>query len=195
MLRWIKDWLHARRKPVNLAQRFARYPIGRGSYGGLMLYDRDATSGFSMGAWCSVGDRVQVFLNPDHRKDWVTTYPFPAFMPELAHIAGQSRTRGDVHIGNDVWIGAEAMILSGVTIGDGAIIAARAVVTRDVPAYAIVAGVPARKVGQRFDDAVIARLLAIRWWDWDEARIIAAGPLLLNDDITRFCDLAEAGAI
>ena len=195
LLRWLKDLVHARRRPTNLARRFARYPIGRGSYGGLMLYDRGATAAFSLGAWCSIGDRVQVFLNPDHRKDWVTTFPFPAFYPELAHITGQTRSRGDIHIGNDVWIGAEAVILSGATVGDGAVIAARAVVTRDVPAYAIVAGVPAKPVGQRFDKTTIARLLSLRWWDWDEARIVAAGPWLLQDDITQFLDKAERGEI
>lgn len=195
LLRWLKDMVHARRRPTNLARRFAKYSIGRGSYGGLMLYDRDATCGFSMGAWCSVGDRVQVFLNPDHRKDWVTTFPFPAFVPSLSHIEGQTRSRGDVRIGNDVWIGAEVIILSGVTIGDGAIVAARAVVTRDVPAYAIVAGVPARVVGKRFDNTTIDRLLAVRWWDWDEQRIIAAGHLLLQADIGLFLDKAEIGEI
>jgi acetyltransferase-like isoleucine patch superfamily enzyme len=183
--------VHARRKPVLLAQRFRKYTIGRGSYGGLMLYDRDATSSFSMGSWCSVGDRVQVFLNPDHRTDWVTTYPFPAMVPALAHFGGHTRSRGDVRIGNDVWIGAESMILSGVTIGDGAVVAARALVTRDVAPYTIVAGMPARPIGQRFDDATIARLLAIGWWDWSEDRIAAAAPFLLQDDITLFLDKAE----
>ena len=87
------------------------------------------------------------------------------------------------------------MILSGVTIGDGAVIMARAVVTRDVAPYAIVGGVPARELGKRFDDATIARLLALRWWDWPEDRIVAAGPHMLSADIGRFLDLAESGRI
>ena len=74
-------------------------------------------------------------------------------------------------VGNDVWIGYEAVILSGVTIGDGAIIGARAVVTKDVPPYTIVAGVPARPIRKRFDEETIARLEQLRWWDWPEDEI------------------------
>ena len=79
--------------------------------------------------------------------------------------------KGDIVVGNDVWIGYEAVILSGVTIGDGAIIGARAVVTKDVPPYTIVAGVPARPIRKRFDEETIARLEQLRWWDWPEDEI------------------------
>lgn len=74
-------------------------------------------------------------------------------------------------IGNDVWIGYEAVILSGVTIGDGAIIGTRAVVTKDVPSYTIVGGVPAKPIRKRFDEETIQKLKEIRWWDWEEERI------------------------
>lgn len=79
--------------------------------------------------------------------------------------------RGDIVIGSDVWIGYEAVVLSGVTIGDGAIIGTRAVVTKDVPPYTIVGGVPARPIRKRFDDRTIAVLLRLRWWDWPRERI------------------------
>ncbi len=79
--------------------------------------------------------------------------------------------RGDIVIGSDVWIGYEAVILSGVTIGDGAVIGARAVVTKDVPPYTIVGGVPARPIRKRFNDSTIAALLRLRWWDWPRERI------------------------
>ena len=79
--------------------------------------------------------------------------------------------KGDIVIGNDVWIGYEAVVMAGVTIGDGAIIGARAVVTKDVPPYTIVGGVPARKIRRRFSDNVIARLLELKWWDWPAERI------------------------
>ncbi len=79
--------------------------------------------------------------------------------------------RGDIVIGNDVWIGYEAVILSGVTIGDGAIIGTRAVVTKDVPSYTIVGGVPAKPIRKRFDEETIQKLEEIRWWDWEEERI------------------------
>ena len=91
--------------------------------------------------------------------------------------------RGDIVIGNDVWIGYEAVILSGVTIGDGAIVAARSVVTRDVPPYTIVGGVPARPIRRRFDQETIDALLELRWWDWPleklskSLRAIQAGDL------------------
>ena len=79
--------------------------------------------------------------------------------------------RGDIVIGNDVWIGYEAVILSGVTIGDGAIIGTRAVVTKDVPPYTIVGGVPAKSIRKRFDEKVIEALLKIKWWDWTEEKV------------------------
>ena len=79
--------------------------------------------------------------------------------------------KGDIVIGNDVWIGYEAVIMAGVTIGDGAIIGARAVVTKDVPPYTIVGGVPAREIRRRFSDDVIARLLELKWWDWPAEQI------------------------
>ena len=81
------------------------------------------------------------------------------------------RCMGDIVIGNDVWIGYEAVILSGVTIGDGAIIGTRAVVTKDVPSYTVVGGVPAKPIRKRFDEETIQKLEEIRWWDWEEERI------------------------
>lgn len=79
--------------------------------------------------------------------------------------------RGDIVLGNDVWIGYEAVILSGVTIGDGAIIGARAVVTKDVPPYTIVGGVPAKPIRRRYDGETISTLEKLRWWDWPREKI------------------------
>jgi carbonic anhydrase/acetyltransferase-like protein (isoleucine patch superfamily) len=89
-------------------------------------------------------------------------------------------------IGHDVWVGVDALILSGVTIGNGAVIAARSVVTKDVPPYAIVAGSPARVVKYRFDEDTIAVLLAIAWWDWPQAKIEEALPLLMSPNLDTF---------
>lgn len=86
-------------------------------------------------------------------------------------------------IGNDVWIGYEAVVMSGVKIGDGAIIGTRAVVIKDVPPYTIVGGVPARPIRKRFDDAVIERLEALRWWDWDEEKIRRSIPAIQAGDL------------
>lgn len=86
--------------------------------------------------------------------------------------------KGDIVIGNDVWIGYQAVILAGVTVGDGAITGSRAVVTRDVPPYTIVGGVPAKPIRKRFDEDTIARLQALRWWDWDQETIRRAIPAI-----------------
>lgn len=104
-------------------------------------------------------------------------------------------SNGDVIIGNDVWIGSEATIISGVRVGDGAVIGARAVVTGDVPPYAIAAGNPARIVKMRFEEKTIDRLLQIRWWEWEDKRIEKALPLLLSTDIEAFLRAVENGEI
>ena len=87
------------------------------------------------------------------------------------NVADSWDNKGDIVVGNDVWIGYEAVILSGVTIGDGAVIGARAVVTKDVPPYTIVGGVPAKPIKKRFSDESIKKLQSIRWWDWSKEKI------------------------
>lgn len=90
---------------------------------------------------------------------------------------------GDIVVGNDVWIGYEAIILAGVTIGDGAIIGSRAVVTHDVPPYTILGGIPAMPIRRRFDDVTIEKLEALRWWDWDEEKIKRNIPAIQSGDM------------
>lgn len=87
------------------------------------------------------------------------------------NVADSWDNKGDIVVGNDVWIGYEAVILSGVTIGDGAVIGARAVVTKDVPPYTIVGGVPAKPIKKRFSEENIKKLQSIRWWDWPKEKI------------------------
>ena len=105
----------------------------------------------------------------------LSTYPFPLFFEEWGlekkNVADSWDNKGDIVVGNDVWIGYEAVILSGVTIGDGAVIGARAVVTKDVPPYTIVGGVPAKPIKKRFSDESIKKLQSIRWWDWSKEKI------------------------
>lgn len=91
-------------------------------------------------------------------------------------------------IGNDVWIGYEAVILSGVTIGDGAVIGSRAVVTKDVPPYTIVGGVPARPIRRRFDEVTIEKLEALRWWDWEYEKIRRSIPAIQAGDLAALMD-------
>ena len=102
---------------------------------------------------------------------------------DVKNIADAWDNKGDIVIGNDVWIGYEAVILSGVTIGDGAVIGTRAVVTKDVPPYAIVGGVPAKLIRKRFDEDVISRLVELRWWDWDKERINCNLPAIQSGNI------------
>lgn len=180
---------------LHLSRRYPQFEIGRASYGDLSVLEFGDGGTLRVGAYCSFAKGVQIFLGGEHRTDWVTTYPFSAMDPRFFSIRGHPRTRGDVIVGNDVWFGREAMVMSGVRIGDGAVIGARALVTRDVSPYAIVSGNPAKEVRHRFPPQVVERLLAVAWWEWPEARIEAAMPSLLNNDIIGFLEAAEAGRL
>lgn len=172
----------------HIARRTGRIDIGGWTYGRPKLRFAESGASLAIGRYGSIADGVELLLGGNHRTDWATTYPFPALpglWPEATGTADFTRSRGDIVIGHDVWIGSQAMILSGVTIGHGAVIAARAVVTRDVPAYAIVAGNPARVVRERFDATTIDALLASAWWDLPRAEIVRLLPLLMSGDIAR----------
>jgi chloramphenicol O-acetyltransferase type B len=196
--RW--DLVRARselaRNPVVAAERAEQvYERGKGTYGSPRVHAWGEGAVLRVGSYCSIADGVQIYLGGEHRTDWVSTFPFSRFSEAARQIPGHPATKGDVTIGHDVWIGAEAVILSGISIGSGAVIGARAVVTRDVPPYAVAAGNPARVVRERFDEQTVQRLLAIRWWEWEDDRIEKALPMLLNPDISAFLDAAEAEAI
>lgn len=129
-----------------------------------------------IGKFCSIACGVKFLFNSsNHTMRSLSTYPFPLFFDEWgldkADITDSWDNKGDIVIGNDVWIGYEAVIMAGVTIGDGAIIGTRAVVTKDVPPYTIMGGVPAKTIRNRFSNEVISSLLEIRWWDWPNERI------------------------
>ena len=150
--------------------------VGKYTYGHPTIIKGSNAGNLIIGKYCSIADQVTILLGRNHRKDWITTYPFPAFgadWPEAMDIPECENSKGDVIIGNDVWIGLGATILSGVKIGDGAVIGARAVVSKDVAPYAIVVGNTAREIGKRFDEKTIEKLLKLKWWDWSEERIRA----------------------
>lgn len=131
-----------------------------------------------IGKFCSIACGAKfIFTSANHSLKSLSTYPFPIFFEEwgldVSDITDAWDNKGDIIVGNDVWIGYEAVILSGVTIGDGAVVGSRAVVTKDIPPYTIVGGVPAKPIRKRFDDVTIARLLELKWWDWSEERIKA----------------------
>jgi acetyltransferase-like isoleucine patch superfamily enzyme len=137
-----------------------------------------------IGRFTSIAPGVQLFLGGAHPTDWVTTYPIRAgfFLPG-AFEDGNPTSRGDITIGNDCWLASEAVILSGVSVGDGAVVAARAVVSSDVRPYAVVAGNPAREVRRRFRDDQVDALLRIAWWDWPVEEVLAHVDLLCSPDV------------
>lgn len=129
-----------------------------------------------IGKFCSIACGAKFLFNSaNHTLSSLSTYPFPLFFEEWElekkDVTKAWDNKGYIIIGNDVWIGYEAVILAGVTIGDGAIIGTRTVVTKDVPPYTIVGDVPAKPIKRRFPEETISALLEIQWWNWSEERI------------------------
>ena len=129
-----------------------------------------------IGKFCSIACGAKFLFNSaNHTLSSLSTYPFPLFFEEWGlekrNVAASWDNKGDIVIGNDVWIGYEAVIMAGVTIGDGAIIGARAVVTKDVPPYTVAGGIPAKPIKKRYPEETIAALSELKWWDWPENRI------------------------
>ena len=146
--------------------RYKKYSIGDNTYGNPTIFSYLSESKLIIGKYCSIAQDVTIILGGNHRVDWITTYPFSALFDEAKHIKGHPSTKGDIKIGNDVWIGMGTTILSGVNIGDGACIASKSLIIKDVPPYAIVGGNPAKIIKYRFNDAEIKALLKICWWNW-----------------------------
>ena len=129
-----------------------------------------------IGKFCSIACGAKFLFNSaNHTLSSLSTYPFPLFFEEWGlektDVARSWDNKGDIIIGNDVWIGFEAVIMAGVTIGDGAIIGTRAAVTKDIPPYTVVGGIPAKPIKKRFDEDTISELLRIKWWDWPDEKI------------------------
>ncbi|GGC69265.1 CatB-related O-acetyltransferase [Chelatococcus reniformis] len=193
-------WLDRLRNPhnetrIHLARLTKRYgfQIGAYSYGRPKVRFPESGANLSIGRYCSIADKVEILLGGNHRTDWISTFPFPAFPAVWPGSAGEHHASGgDVAIGSDVWLGSGAMIMSGVTVGHGAVVAARAVVTKDVPPYAIVGGNPAKLIRLRFDEAAVAALLASTWWDMPEAHVQQLIPLLLSNRVADFVNAVRA---
>lgn len=171
---------------MNNNSRFKDFDIGSWTYGNPNIRKGDTKTRLTIGKYCSIASGVQILLGGEHRKDWITTYPFNVIFPQARGFKGHPASKGDVIIGNDVWIGFNAIILSGVIIGNGAIVGAGAVVVKNVPSYSIVAGNPAKIIGYRFSDETINKLEKISWWDWPEEKVNQALPLLLNSSVEEF---------
>ena len=172
---------------MNKNKLYSKFSIGDYTFGQPHVLTWGEKSKLNIGKFCSIAEGVIIILGGEHNKNWITTYPFWTALKEFFdYPTNYSGTKGDVTIGNDVWIGIDSLILSGVTIGDGAVIGARAVVSKDVEPYAIVAGNPIHTIGKRFDQETINQLLTIKWWDWDIKRIKENMPLLLSNRVKEF---------
>ena len=175
--------------------RVGRYSYYSGYYHGhgfdecaRFLLPEEGVDKLVIGSFCSIGSGAAFIMagNQGHRRDWISTFPF-YWMPEIDAFGGARNgfePAGDTVIGNDVWIGTEAIVMPGVKIGHGAVIGTRALVTKDVEPYAIVGGNPSKTLRMRFVEADIARLLALRWWDWSDDELKSAMPLLTDGDIS-----------
>lgn len=168
------SYYHDHEDPLRFLERCVRYGFGLGT--------------LAIGKYCAIAHRA-TFLMPgaNHAMTGPSTFPFGilggSFAEALPLMEYPWRGGGPIEVGHDVWIGTEALILPGVTIGHGAVIGARAVVAGDVPPYAVVAGNPARVVRMRFDAETVARLLAIAWWDWPAERVARAIPVLVRGEV------------
>jgi virginiamycin A acetyltransferase len=138
-----------------------------------------------IGKFCAIAAETRFIMTGDHKLDAVSTFPFPIFGHgwESAFNVYDLPVKGDIIVGSDVWFGYDSLIMNGVTIGNGAVIAARSVVVKDVPAYSIVAGNPAKVVKMRFDDQTIERLQKLAWWDWSIEKISKHLKLICHLDI------------
>lgn len=173
---------------VNVFDIGDRLTMGRYTYGKPLVrwYEGDRCS-VRIGSFCSMADDIVMTIGGDHPIDWPSIYPFRMRLHLPGAITdGLPGTKGDIEIGNDVWIGRGARILSGVNIGDGAVVGAYTVVAKDVRPYAVVVGNPAREVRRRFTDPQVDAMLAIAWWDWPEERILENIEYLNQPDIEGF---------
>lgn len=167
--------------------------IGDYTYGAPNIFWGEGAA-LHIGKFCSIANDVSIFLGGNHRIDWISTYPFtelPNHFPKAENVKGHPATKGDVRIGNDVWIGFGAVIMSGVTIGDGAVIAAKSVVTKNVLPYEIVGGNPAKHLKYRFDENMIKELLSIKWWNWDIDIIKENSDKLSSADFNSFFNIIK----
>lgn len=162
-------------------------PDGPDAFRDAVLYHYEFTGDrLVIGRFCAIAARTKFVMNgASHRTSGISTYPFTIFEGWRGLWEGELDfpSRGDTIVGNDVWIGYDALLMPGVRIGDGAIVATRSVVTSDVPAYGVVGGNPARLIRRRFDDATVERLLRIAWWDWPVSDVSRAIPLISQADV------------
>ncbi|PIB30342.1 chloramphenicol acetyltransferase [Gaetbulibacter sp. 5U11] len=151
-----------------------KYIIGNYTYGKPTVLFENSEANLLIGKFCSIAQGVTIFLGGNHNVDWLTTYPFNVLDSDFSNgkkIKGHPTTKGDVVIGNDVWIGRNVTIMSGVKIENGAVIGAGAVVTKNIGAYEVWAGNPAKFIKKRFNQNTIDYLNNLNWWNWNTQKI------------------------
>jgi acetyltransferase-like isoleucine patch superfamily enzyme len=141
-----------------------------------------------IGSFCSISMNVRIITGGIHPTNWVSTFPIRDYVGVDIPYDGMPTSNGEIYIGNDVWIGTSVTILSGVKIGNGVVIAAGSMVTKDIPAYAIAAGVPAKVINYRFTDEQIDQLQKIKWWEWEIEDIKKNISLLNGERIDDFLE-------
>lgn len=189
------------RRTRSLARRWAPGGLPPGVTVGRHTYGHDAdtfpmfTAGarVEIGAFCSIGPEVRVLGGGEHVTTRASSFPLNArlFDPKM-RTGPDALDKGPTRVGSDVWIGLGATILAGVVIGDGAVIGARSLVSRPVPAFAVVAGNPARLLRYRFEPEIRARLLALRWWDWSDQEIRDRERWFMSDVETFLAEMERA---
>ena len=158
-----------------------RISIGCGTYGSPKLLLWSPNESIQIGKYCSIAEEVTIFGGGEHRTDWITTYPLRiAFDHPLAERDGHPATKGPTIIGNDVWIAYRATILSGISIGNGSIVAAGSVVTKSFPDYSIIGGNPAKLIKRRFNYFTRRKLRRLKWWNWQRNEISDNMPFLCS---------------
>lgn len=156
--------------------------IGAYTYGIPKVFAHSGKS-LTIGKFSSIADNVTIFLGNEHRVDFVSMYPFNVLHRQHRELSGHPKSKGDVVIGNDVWLGYGATILSGVSVGDGAVVAAHSVVAKSIPPYAVCAGNPARVIKYRFEENDIKFLQELSWWNFEKKKLDACAYLLMSSDI------------
>lgn len=191
MPQYTEDWLQ-RYRDQGVSASAGRYTYGRPEV--QFRPSEIQSTHLKIGAFCSIarGCIINIGSFGQHQIDLVSTYPLAMILGiPNGTVRPAATATASVEIGNDVWIGESSIIFSGVTIGDGAVIGTRSLVNRNVPPYAVVAGAPARIIRSRFSEDIVERLLALRWWDWEETKLRDRLRAFFNPDIRQALELLE----
>lgn len=164
--------------------------VGKYTYGHneINVMSWGSKSNLMIGSFCSIASETKIFLGGNHRTDFFTTFPFGHIYEDIFTSNNKIEhpiSNGDVIIGNDVWIGYNSTIMSGIKIGDGSVIAAGSVVVKDVEPYTIVGGNPAKFIKKRFDDEIIDLLLKLKWWEWSDEKINKNVDVLCSNNLEK----------